>query len=150
MSLPINWVERIFQKLTVAYGRDFLARWEGVPMADVKTDWAETLGGYMEHPEAIAWALANLPDSKPPTAQEFRAICRRAPAPELPRLSEPKADPARVAAELAKLAPVRAAAAGPAPGRHDWAHRIIARHNQGERINRFPRLAARQVLGLGA
>lgn len=29
MSLPAAWIDKIFTKLTLAYGRDFLGRWEG-------------------------------------------------------------------------------------------------------------------------
>ena len=108
MSLPTAWVEKIFDRLTVRYGRDFLGRWEGIPIADVKADWADCLSGLFLHPSSISWALDNLPDSKPPTVQEFRAICRRAPPPELPRLPEPKADPDRVAREMAKLNDLKA------------------------------------------
>lgn len=149
MSLPLPWIEKIFQKLTLAYGRDFLGRWEGVPIADVKTDWADCLSGFGGQPQAIAWALANLPDSKAPTAQEFRAICRRAPAPDVPRLPEPKADPARMAAELARLAPVRAATAATAFVDHRaWAKRLIARHDAGEVLNRATLCMAQQALGI--
>lgn len=147
MSLPIAWIDRIFERMTLRYGRDFLGRWEGIPIADVKTDWADVLSGFFTHPSAIAWALESLPDSKPPTVQEFRALCRAAPAPEIPRLPEPKADPGRVSAELAKLAPVRAAAAA---GGYDadpksWARRILDRHNAGGRINALPLKMAREV-----
>jgi len=150
MSLPLPWIERIFQKLTLTYGRDFLGRWEGLPIADVKTDWAECLSGFGHQPEAIAWALANLPDSKAPTAQEFRAICRRAPAKELPRLPEPAADPARVAAELAKLAPARKelAAASCSYDPREWARRNIARAAAGDRVLPITLLFSKQALGL--
>lgn len=89
--IPIDWVERIFQKMTVRYGRDFIHRYEGVPLAEVKEDWAKVLGGFNGWASAIAYGLENLPPAKPPTAEEFRAICRKAPqtqkalpAPEIP------------------------------------------------------------------
>ena len=66
-ALPLAWVEKVFRKLTVVYGRDFMARWEGQEINDVIEDWAEELAGFVNWPEAIAWALKNLPDSKPPT-----------------------------------------------------------------------------------
>lgn len=146
MSLPLPWVDKIFAKLALAYGRDFLARWEGLEIAEVKADWAHELGGFAGQPEAIAYAFAHLP-AKAPTVIEFRAICRQAPAPELPRLEAPKADPERVHAELAKLAPVRD---GAMLDPKDWARRILARADAGERINRMPLLMARQALGLEA
>lgn len=93
-TLPLAWVEKVFRKLTVVYGRDFMARWEGQEISDVIEDWAEELSGFVNWPEAIAWALKNLPDSKPPTVLEFRALCFKAPKPERLALPEPVADPA--------------------------------------------------------
>ena len=132
MSLPAAWTDKIFAKLTLAYGRDFLGRWEGVDLCDVKTDWSHELAGFEHHPEAIAYALANLPP-KAPTVIEFRALARRAPPPPMPRLEAPKADPERVAKELAKLAPLRRVAVQTV-GAKDWARRILTRAEAGERI----------------
>lgn len=98
--LPMKWVEQIFERLSVCYGRDFINRYEGADLQDVKDDWANTLGGFVSHGEAIAYGLNNLPEGKPPTAFEFRAVCRRAPAKKVPALESPKADPERLA-ELA-------------------------------------------------
>ena len=131
MSIPTNWIDKIFEKLSLRYGREFLGRWEGMPIGDVKTDWGDVLGGMAEHPEAIGWALDNLPDVRPPTAQEFRAICRRAPSPDVPRLEAPRASPERIAAELAKLAP---RANGTAVDMKDWARRLKARDQAGEKL----------------
>jgi hypothetical protein len=60
-------------------------------------------------------------------------MARRVPPSEVPRLEMPKADPERVAAELARLAPLRRSASAPAD-RLGWAKRIQARHEGGERI----------------
>ena len=130
--MPSAWTDKIFTKLTLAYGRDFIGRWEGIDLNDVKTDWSHELSGFDAHPEAIAYALANLPP-KAPTVLEFRAIARRAPQPDAPRLEAPKADPERVAKELAKLAPLRRAAVQMV-GAKDWARRILTRAEAGERI----------------
>ena len=148
MSLPSNWTDKIFAKLTLAYGRDFLGRWEGIDLNDVKTDWSHELSGFDSHPEAIAYALANLPP-KAPTVIEFRAIARRAPLPDVPRLEAPRADPERVAAELAKLAPIRSAARAIAGGK-DWAKVILARHASGERVRPVCLRFAREAMGVSA
>lgn len=103
MSLPASWVDRIFEKLTVAYGHDFLRRWEGLDMAMVKADWADELAGYGSMPQAIKYGLDNLPADKPPTAKQFRAICNTVPMAThlaLPAPVEPQSEAvrARVAA----------------------------------------------------
>ena len=101
MNLPTTWCDKIFQKLTLAYGRDFTGRWEGIPLIEVKSDWAHELAGYQDAPHAISYALQNLP-VKPPTVYEFRAICQRAQTPPAPRLNAPMADPAVVRKAIAE------------------------------------------------
>ena len=102
MSLPASWVDRIFTKLTVRYGVAFTRQYEGVDTADVKADWAEVLGGFSA--DAIGYALRFLPTERPPTALQFREICRRAPAPEAPpQLEGPKPDPARLAELMQRM-----------------------------------------------
>ena len=133
MSLPAAWTDKIFTKLTLAYGRDFIGRWEGIDLNDVKSDWSHELAGFEGHPEAIAYALANLPP-KAPSVIEFRAIARRAPLPEVKLLEAPRANPERVAAELAKLAPLRVRKSADLRGGKDWARSLIARAAAGERI----------------
>ena len=148
MSLPIPWVDKIFAKLALVYGRDFAARWDGMTIADVKTDWGHELAGFANHPEAIGFALQNLPPDRPPTVLQFRDLCRKAPAPDVPRLPEPKADPARVAAELAKLAPTKQAISSGPVDHKAWAKRLIARHDAGERLNMTALRFAREALGI--
>jgi hypothetical protein len=79
--LPSPWVDSLFARLTVSYGRNFLSQYEGIDIAAVKADWANQLGwckkdvdGKAEAP-AIAWALENLIPGKPPTSLEFRKLC---------------------------------------------------------------------------
>lgn len=81
MSLPDAWVDRIFAKLSLVYGHQFLSRWDGMPLADVKADWAHELRGFAQNPHAIAYALEHLPAGKAPTVLEFRAICNSPSAP---------------------------------------------------------------------
>lgn len=147
MSIPLSWVEKIFQKLILVYGRDFLARWEGVELADVKADWAAELAGFERWPEAIAHAIANLPPAKPPTALEFRDLARKAPRREALALPDAKADPERMAAELGRLAAVKAGAAAAARVDHKaWARRLLAREAAGERLKPAVSKLARAAL----
>ena len=129
--LPLPWVEKIFKKLTLVYGRDFMSRWEGQSINDVIDDWAEELSGLKGWPEAITYALQNLPAGKPPTVLEFRAICLKAPKPDRPALPEPVADKSRVEHELAKLGK-------PVPRVNiytDWIGRGLARLERGEKVS---------------
>jgi hypothetical protein len=150
MSLQIAWVDRIFERLTVRYGDRFLNRWKGIDMDAVRSDWSCVLAGFENWPEAISFAIDHLDDEKPPTATMFRTIAMGAPKPERIALPEPKADPDRIAAELAKLAPLRnatASAQGPGDPK-GWAKRIIDRHQAGEKINMTTLRMARDALRL--
>jgi hypothetical protein len=148
MSLPAAWVDRIFEKLSLVYGRDFLGRWEGVELNAVKSDWGHELSGFDKHPEAIAWALQNLPD-RAPSVIEFRKIARMAPEQKVPQIEHSPAGKERIAAELAKLGHVRKGSV-PSVDYRDWARRIVARHQAGENITRAQINMAREALRMAA
>ena len=82
----------VFTKLSLAYGRDFTGRWDGLNIADVKADWAHELAGYQKNPQAIKYALQNLPP-RALNVFEFRAICQRAPNAPMARLEAPASNP---------------------------------------------------------
>lgn len=144
MALPLAWVDKIFMKMTLIYGREFIGRWEGIEVADVKTDWAHEMSGFENWPEAIAWGLQNLPHGKPLTVLEFRALCYKAPKPDRPQLPEPAARVERVAEELKKLRPITEK-----PIRDDgreWARRIVAKHEGGAKVAPCTLRMAREAL----
>lgn len=118
--LPMSWVDRIFTKLALIYGRRWAACWDGLDIAAVKADWAHELASFTTWPEALAYALSNLPPDRPPTVLEFRAIARRAPQKAGPiMLPPPPADRAAAARQLAELLAqikARAKTARPAGG----------------------------------
>lgn len=124
--LPLMWIDRIFDKLTLAYGVEFLNKWKGVPIADVKTEWAERLSGFAKDSASIVYALDHLPTDRPVNVLQFLALCRSAPAPEgLPRI-EHKVNP-----EIAKKA-IQAMQSSIAPQakvgtNHAWAYAIQAK-----------------------
>ncbi len=128
----INAIDRLFKRLSATYG----AAWErslgAVPVGDTKTVWAHELSAFKSSLHRIAWALENLPE-KCPNVIEFKNLCRKAPAPELEALPEPKADPERVKAELAKLGEIKTVPQE--AGRFDWAHRILARQASGAKVS---------------
>ena len=146
MSLPVKAVDRIFARLGATYGAAWDRAMGSAPLADVKTVWAHELAGFAPHLQSIAWALENLPE-RCPNVIEFRNLCRQAPRDPEPQLPAPQADPERLRAELAKLAEVRKAAVEPV-GAKDWAHRMLARVEAGERVNRTTHRFAREALGL--
>ena len=109
MSSPTieQLIEVVFKKLSLAYGRDFISKWEGLDMLDVKSDWCHELSGFERNPLAIKHALQNLPTSRAPNVFEFRAICQRAPEPApAALLDSPRANP-----ELVRRSMVAARAA---------------------------------------
>lgn len=144
MSTQSPLIDLIFTKLTLIYGRDFTDRYAGLPTPAVKAEWAQSLGGYLNRPEAIRFALENLPASKPPTVLEFRALCARLPEYAPPRLPAPKCDRERVRRLLARAKD----AVSHAHGGADWAHELAARAEAGEiRLTLAQREAIRSALG---
>lgn len=148
MSLPLKAVDRLFDRLVATYSNEWVRRWEGLDDAAIKTLWAHELAQFAGRLDAVAWALENLPP-RSPNVIEFRNLCRQAPRPAEAQLPSPKADPARLAAELAKLADVKKAARAAVStiDHKAWAKRLIARHEAGEKLNptclRFARDALR-------
>lgn len=84
-TLPASWVDKLFLRLMGVYGREFTGQFsqfdaEGndIGLLNAKQVWAEELGGFADHPEAMAYALKNLPE-RCPNAIRFRDLCRHAP-----------------------------------------------------------------------
>ena len=133
MSLPLKAIDRLFERLILTYGKPFMARWDGLEdnqLAAVKTLWANELGVYAQNLDPIAWALENLPE-RAPNVIEFKNLCRSAPRKADVPVIEAKADPERVAAELAKLGELKAKVAPQAYDGKGWARRIVAAEAAG-------------------
>jgi hypothetical protein len=149
MSLQTELIDMIFTKMTLVYGRDFLGRWEGLNLADVKTDWGHELGGFEPYPEAIAYALKSLTPGKPPTVLEFRAIALKAPLPQWQELPPPTLQGEKLIAQISKIAALKQRAKE-VPGAKDWAKRIIQRHQSGDQVRAVALRFAREALRLEA
>lgn len=154
MSLPLQAVDRLFTRLNATYGRDFMARYEGMDEMAIKSSWAHELSGFSGQLTCIAWALENLPP-RAPNVLEFRSLCRKAPAVESAeekrlRLEHSPAGQERIQAELAKLAPTVAAVRNrqEAPSGKDWARSLLARHDAGEKLRPIQLRFAREALGM--
>lgn len=91
------------------YGARFAAMWDGIPVADVKAEWADALQPF--YGCQIAWALAQFRSESewPPTLPAFVRMCANAPKPDVSapidrRLTEaPPVDRKRAAEFAANL-----------------------------------------------
>lgn len=143
MSLPLSWVSKIFQKLGLVYGRDFLSRWEGQNLDDVMADWAHELAGLSRCPEVITFALQHLPPDRPPTVLQFKALCNAAPSDDgAQRLGmHPVKPDQRMIDQMRK---VNEAISGIPP--KQWAHTLKAREEQGAKLTAAQRSMWRAAL----
>ena len=132
--LPLDWVEKIFKKVSLVYGRDFMGRWEGLDAMEVKVDWAHELSGLQDNPKAITHALQNLPGAKPPTVLEFRTLALKCPAAVDPVLPFVRLEADIVAGFIGKA---RAAQGQGVASSKEWAHTIIRRHDAGEKVRPY-------------
>lgn len=144
MSLSPEAVDRLIARMQVTYGRDFMDLYLGLDPAAVRESWAYELGCFAQCLHVIAWGLENLPP-KACNAVAFRQLCRGAPAREVPQLPAPKPDPARLAAQLQKMADLSMRTRQPRSDAREWAQRVLDRHAAGERFGRFALEAARAV-----
>ena len=145
MTLPENWINHIFEKLTLAYGVDFMNRWKGLSAAEVKTHWAQELGGFSSRKDAVSFALNHLPPGKPPTVLEFRELMRKAPPPKLPQLPDTPASREVIEAEKRRQDEIRRRSA-PAGDQRDWARRLVAKADAGQWVRPSTLQAARDAL----
>lgn len=69
-------MERVFQKLLLAFGNQMQAKWQGIEMREVYLDWAEALGDCSLG--AINDAIRQSRISQhPPNQGEFLEYCRQ-------------------------------------------------------------------------
>ena len=134
LLLPESWVEKIWSVMRATYGATFDRQWEcpeGVAparhVAELKMMWARRLGGFLNNPMAIDYALSVLPEF-PPNLVQFAELCRRAPQSMPPQLSYPRADQAVVD---------RALTVRPCASRlpRDWIAELQRRVDGGEKLS---------------
>lgn len=111
--LPGTWVHRIWSAMRGNYGAEFDRLWArpahleaAEHVESLRQTWQRELRCFRTFPEAITYGLENLPP-RPPSLPEFRALCLRAPArppKQQDLLPPPKADLARLAGEISKVA----------------------------------------------
>lgn len=138
--LPRAWVEKLFARFLVRYGVAWTRMWEGIDPEAVMADWSEELGGLQDRPEALKYALDYLPVDKPPTVQQFKAICNRAPdAAPPPQLAPPPARAETVARVQDLVKDMRQASP------MAWADRLRSREVALERLTPYQRRAWRDA-----
>lgn len=138
-------VDRLFKRLAATYGSEWDRQLGLSPIGDTKAAWAHELSMFSDRLEAVAWALENLPE-RCPNVIAFKNLCKQAPAKEVERLPEPKADPVRLRKELEKLGGLIQTTKAAQIDRKDWARRIVTRAEAGERITPISLIFARQAL----
>ena len=142
MPLPDSWVNRVFDRLTLAYGQAFIRQWEGMDIAAVKAFWSEELDGLTA--PAIGYALTVLNPDRPPNAAQFKALCLKAPVAAAPALPAPAANPAVVEAVMAGVQ------RAPSFDHTAWARRLQEREEAGDRLTMAQRDMWRAALGVAA
>ncbi len=143
MSLKSETVDWIFARMAVRYGAAWVAKWDGVPMDLVATDWARELDRMPM--DALVYAMNYLPADFPPTVTHFRELCIRAPmrSQSPPALSAPQPDPERVRRLVAE-AQERLVGSDRHP--KQWAFDLKAREESGERLSMLQREVWRQAI----
>lgn len=83
-------LERVFQKLTLAFGNQMQAKWQGIDMELVYSDWAESLQEYTLGAINNAIDLAKQQEH-PPSLGSFASLCKAYKPPLIAiRLEKPK------------------------------------------------------------
>lgn len=148
MPLSTKATDRLIERLAATYGADWTRKWAGLETPAIKTVWAAELEVFDSEPglARIAWAVHNLPE-RCPNAIEFKRLCYQAPAADEPLLPAPAADPERMKAELAKLGGASKKPTPASPGHmKDWARRLVARNDAGDKIRPISLKFAREAL----
>ena len=75
-ALPETWVERLFERMLLDYGKKFSDQWGGAETNALIAHWARELAGYSG--AELKRGLESLATRDwPPTLPEFKKLCRR-------------------------------------------------------------------------
>lgn len=72
-------LDYIFAVMGAIYGATFTRHFERVDVDVIRQVWTEKLGVFLTYKPTLDYALDNMPAKMPPTALEFRNICRDGP-----------------------------------------------------------------------
>lgn len=73
--LPESWVEKMFHKMLLDYGKKFTDQWGGAESNELIAHWAQQMGSYTG-PEIARGLTAMEKRDWPPTLPEFKKMCR--------------------------------------------------------------------------
>lgn len=73
--IPEAWIEKLFSKMLLEYGKKFTDQWGMVATDDMIRHWANELAGYTG-PEMAKGVAALSTKTFPPTLPEFKTMCR--------------------------------------------------------------------------
>ncbi len=74
-ALPIAWIEALFDKMALSYGKRFTDQWGGVEPTKLKDHWAKELACMSRKELSRGYAALERRDW-PPTLPEFKKMCR--------------------------------------------------------------------------
>ncbi len=129
-------VDRLWERFENRYGALWMSRWQGLPLARVKAEWAGELRGF--RPEAIALGFdAAKADEFPPSLPKFIEYCRSAAkrvGNSVPALAAPAPLDRESAARRASEIGVTAGKSDPHAAGPWWAHALRKKYLSGERL----------------
>lgn len=73
--LPLTWIEALFDRMSLSYGRKFTEQWDGIDPKKLKDHWAQELA-CMSRAELSRGYKALATRDWPPTLPEFKKLCR--------------------------------------------------------------------------
>lgn len=147
-ALPSAWIDRLFERFSVMYGKHWFDLWADVPQEAVKAAWSEDLA--FASGDQIRKALDHCKAhcKFPPTSPEFVGLCKSfAESMDTRRQLEDKrrhgdVDPKVRTAIAEFLNPERKC------GPKDWARQILALNAQGKYPSFCGVAMAKRALGL--
>jgi hypothetical protein len=145
-------VDHVFSTLTVAYGPAFTRSLGDAPEGEIKTFWGYQLSDFTHSKDAkraIVWALQNLPP-KVPNAIEFKLLCRNAPSKQVLALPAVVTVNPEIAARVMTGLRAQAVWGRDLVDPKEWAHRIIRRIKDGEKVSPTVAQMARNAIGEAA
>ena len=140
-------IDRLFQRLAACYGAEWIGKWVGVPMQDVRSIWALELAPFADRLDAINWAIDHRPE-RAPTAAQFRDLCRQAPRAETVKLQEPIPSMETLDRIRDQIESLAVEMTRPMEQRDmlAWARKIVARSDAGVKVSANSLSIARQAL----